>query len=110
MDKDPSERLRRAIKGYIKNGYKSYSIFTQSISSENNLFLVRRLLGRADIRNPDPGPGRYTSLAWAAVCAHEEIYDYILGCGHDDDELSRVGANHQVQHVLPNNIKSGRRQ
>ena len=64
--------------------------------SENNLFLVRRILGRiGDMRNADPGPGRYTSLAWAAVCAHEEIFGYLLGCGHDDDELSRV--RHKVR-------------
>jgi len=63
MEKDPSERLRRAIK-------------------DNNLFLVKRLLSRTEMRNPDSGPGRYTSLAWAAVCGHEEIFEYLLSCGH----------------------------
>ena len=44
-----------------------------------------------DIRNTDPGPSRYTSLAWAAVHGHEEIFDYLLNMGHDEEELSRVG-------------------
>ncbi|KAF9513318.1 hypothetical protein BS47DRAFT_1296410 [Hydnum rufescens UP504] len=79
---DESERLRRSIK-------------------ENNLFLVRRILARiGDMRNTDPGHGRYTSLAWAAVCAHEEIYGYLLGCGHDDDELSRDAENNTILILL----------
>jgi ankyrin repeat protein len=42
------------------------------------------------MRNPDPGPGRYTSLAWAAFKGHEDIFDYLLANGHDDEELSKV--------------------
>ena len=42
------------------------------------------------MRNPDPGPKRYTSLAWAAVQGHEEIFEFLLTAGHDDEELSRV--------------------
>lgn len=45
-----------------------------------------------DIRNADPGPGRYTSLAWAVVYGHEEIFEYLLNLGHDEEELSRVSA------------------
>jgi len=53
--------------------------------------MVRRhVQTRIDMRNPDPGPGRYTSLAWAAVLGHEEIFEYLLNAGHDDEELSRV--------------------
>lgn len=58
---------------------------------DNNLFLVRRILARIpDIRNPDPGPSRYTSLAWSVLCVHEEIFMYLLESGHDDEDLSRV--------------------
>lgn len=42
------------------------------------------------MRNPDPGPERYTSLAWAAVLGHEETFEYLLQMGHDDEELSKV--------------------
>lgn len=58
--------------------------------TENNLFLVKRLIQRIDMRNPDPGPKRYTSLAWAAVLGNEETFEYLLNAGHDDQELSRV--------------------
>ena len=42
------------------------------------------------MRNPDPGPRRYTYLAWAAILGHEETFHYLLMEGHDDEELSRV--------------------
>lgn len=51
---------------------------------------MKRLIQRTDLRNPDPGPSRYTSLAWAAVCGHEETFEYLLQMGHDDEELSKV--------------------
>ncbi|EJD01422.1 ankyrin [Fomitiporia mediterranea MF3/22] len=70
-EKDPSARLRRAVK-------------------ENNLFLVKRLIQRTDMRNPDPNTRRYTSLAWAAVLGHEETFEFLLYAGHDDEELSKV--------------------
>ena len=53
---------------------------------ENNLLLVKRLIQRVDMRNPDPGPGRYTSLAWAAVLGHEETFEFLLNEGHDEFE------------------------
>ena len=59
-------------------------------SAENNLFLVKRLIQRTDMRNPDPGAKRYTSLAWAAALGHEETFEFLLTAGHDDEELSRV--------------------
>lgn len=59
-------------------------------TAENNLFLVRRLVQRTDMRNPDPGPSRFTSLAWAAVLACEEVFEFLLGAEHDEEELSRV--------------------
>jgi len=61
-----------------------------SDATENNLFLVKRLIQRTDMRNPDTAPQRYTSLAWAAVLGHDETFEYLLSAGHDDDELSRV--------------------
>lgn len=57
---------------------------------ENNLFLVKRLIERIDMRNPDPGPKRYTSLAWAVAEGNEDMFEYLLNAGHDDEELSRV--------------------
>jgi ankyrin repeat protein len=42
------------------------------------------------MRNPDPAPRRFTSLAWAAVLGHEETFEFLLAAGHDDDELSKV--------------------
>ncbi|KAI0375549.1 ankyrin [Pilatotrama ljubarskyi] len=70
-EKDASARLRRAVK-------------------ENNLFLVKRLIKRTDMRNPDPYNKRYTSLAWAAVLGHEETFEFLLSMGHDDHEYSKV--------------------
>lgn len=57
---------------------------------ENNLFLVKRLIQRTDMRNADSSTRRYTSLAWAAVLGHEETFEYLLTAGHDDLELSKV--------------------
>lgn len=56
------------------------------------------------MRNPDPGPKRYTSLAWAAVLGNEETFEYLLNLGHDDQELSRVRTSlcdtpYNCQHV-----------
>jgi ankyrin repeat protein len=42
------------------------------------------------MRNPDSGPRRYTSLAWAVVEGNEDMFEFLLNAGHDDDELSRV--------------------
>jgi hypothetical protein len=51
---------------------------------------VKRLIQRTDMRNPDPGPSRFTSLAWAAVLACEEVFEFLLEANHDEEELSRV--------------------
>ncbi|KAG0709761.1 hypothetical protein DFH29DRAFT_885704 [Suillus ampliporus] len=80
-EKDATVRLRRAVK-------------------ENNLFLVKRLIQRTDMRNPDPGPKRYTSLAWAAVQGHEETFEFLLTAGHDDEELSRDSENNTILMLL----------
>lgn len=72
-----------------------FVLLNRRLRSENNLFLVKRLIQRTDIRNPDPGPRRYTSLAWAAVLGHEETFGYLLAAGHDDEELSKVLASYQ---------------
>ncbi|KAJ7904652.1 ankyrin repeat-containing domain protein [Mycena olivaceomarginata] len=80
-EKDPSLRLRRAVK-------------------ENNLFIVKRLVQRTDMRNPDPGPRRYTSLAWAAVLGHEETFDFLMTAGHDDAELSKDSENNTILMLL----------
>ncbi|KAI0324960.1 ankyrin, partial [Cubamyces sp. BRFM 1775] len=80
-EKDASARLRRAVK-------------------ENNLFLVKRLIKRTDIRNPDPYNKRYTSLAWAAVLGHEETFEFLLGMGHDDHEYSKDSENNTILILL----------
>lgn len=49
------------------------------------------------MRNPDPAPRRFTSLAWAAALGHEETFEFLLTAGHDDEELSRVSlTNHAL--------------
>ncbi|TFY77306.1 hypothetical protein EWM64_g6704 [Hericium alpestre] len=80
-EKDATARLRRAVQ-------------------ENNLFLVKRLIERTDMRNPDPGPRRLTSLAWAAVLGHEETFEFLLNAGHDEDELSRDSENNTILLLL----------
>ncbi|KAG9317436.1 ankyrin repeat-containing domain protein [Chiua virens] len=80
-EKDATARLRRAVK-------------------ENNLFLVKRLIQRTDMRNPDPGAKRYTSLAWAAALGHEETFEFLLTAGHDDEELSRDAENNTILMLL----------
>lgn len=67
-----------------------YELADEVTAIENNLFLVKRLIQRTDMRNPDTAPRRYTSLAWAAVLGHEETFEFLLTAGHDDEELSRV--------------------
>jgi uncharacterized protein len=57
---------------------------------DNNLFMVKRLIQRMDMRNPDPEHKRYTSLAWAAALGHEETFEFLLNSGHDEREPSRV--------------------
>jgi hypothetical protein len=89
-EKDATARLRRAVKGmslFVK------ALFTMPINFmllENNLFLVKRLIQRTDMRNPDLAPRRLTSLAWSAVLGHEETFEFLLSAGHDDEELSKV--------------------
>ncbi|KAI0750775.1 hypothetical protein C8Q80DRAFT_1153869 [Daedaleopsis nitida] len=80
-EKDASARLRRAVK-------------------ENNLFLVKRLIKRTDMRNPDPYNKRYTSLAWAAVLGHEETFEFLLSSGHDDQEYSKDSENNTILLLL----------
>ncbi|KAF8556983.1 ankyrin [Imleria badia] len=84
-EKDATARLRRAVKGKY---------------SQNNLFLVKRLIQRTDMRNPDPGTKRYTSLAWAAALGHEETFEFLLTAGHDDEELSRDAENNTILMIL----------
>ena len=87
----------------VQSKVYSYLIFPRLIwgahtsLTENNLFLVKRLIQRTDMRNPDTAPQRYTSLAWAAILGHEETFEFLLSAGHDDDELSRVGAGFQLR-------------
>ncbi|KAI6152152.1 ankyrin repeat-containing domain protein [Pisolithus tinctorius] len=80
-EKDASSKLRKAVK-------------------ENNLFLVKRLIQRTDMRNPDSTLKRYTSLTWAAVLGHEEIFEFLLTAGHDDEELSRDLENNTILMLL----------
>lgn len=62
------------------------------VCADDNVFLASRILRRNPnlLQNPDPGPSRFTSLAWAAACANEEMFDFLLSYGHDDEYLSRV--------------------
>ncbi|GBE79660.1 hypothetical protein SCP_0208600 [Sparassis crispa] len=80
-EKDATARLRRAVK-------------------ENNLFLVKRLIKRTDMRNSDPSNKRYTSLAWAAVLGHEETFEFLLSSGHDDHEYSKDSDNNTILILL----------
>ena len=53
------------------------------------------------MRNPDPAPRRYTSLAWAAVLGHEETFEFLLTAEHDEHELSKVRAlDRTIQEVV----------
>ncbi|KAG6830830.1 hypothetical protein H0H92_014482 [Tricholoma furcatifolium] len=88
-EKDATARLRRAVK-------------------ENNLFLVKRLIHRTDMRNIDPSPRRYTSLAWAAVLGHEETFEFLLTSGHDDTELSRDADNNTILMLLADHASPSR--
>ncbi|KAJ7129531.1 ankyrin repeat-containing domain protein [Mycena epipterygia] len=86
-EKDPTIRLRRAVK-------------------ENNLFIVKRLIQRTDMRNPDPAPRRYTSLAWSAVLGHEETFEFLMTAGHDDAELSKDSENNTILMLLADHTPS----
>ena len=87
-EKDTSARLRKAVRGSFPCTHPLMVLSV--IHTENNLFLVKRLIQRIDMRNPDPGPKRYTSLAWAVVEGNEDMFEFLLNAGHDDEELSRV--------------------
>ena len=98
-ERDASVRLRRAVQGEHRPlFYLSVPVpqLTPGLKplvthlAENNLFLVKRLIKRTDMRNPDPNTKRYTSLGWAAIQGCEETFEFLLGQGHDDDELSKV--------------------
>ena len=53
------------------------------------------------MRNPDPSMRRFTSLAWAAVLGHEDIFEFLLYAGHDDEELSKVShCSHLSQSIV----------
>ena len=91
-EKDASARLRRAVRGASACRLPSRLTSLTCGFAENNLFLVKRLIKRTDIRNPDPYNKRYTSLAWAAVLGHEETFEFLLSSGHDDHEYSKVSA------------------
>jgi hypothetical protein len=42
-----------------------------------------------------------TSLAWAAICGYEELFEYLVfDVGHDDDELSRVSSSLPPLHTF----------
>ena len=89
-EKDASARLRRAVRGASACCLPSRLTSLTCGFAENNLFLVKRLIKRTDMRNPDPYNKRYTSLALAAVLGHEETFEFLLSSGHDDHEYSKV--------------------
>ncbi|EIN10402.1 ankyrin, partial [Punctularia strigosozonata HHB-11173 SS5] len=80
-ERDLSSRLRRAV-------------------MDNNLFMVKRLIQRVDMRNPDPANRRYTSLAWAAILGHTETFEFLLSAGHDDQEFSRDSDDNTILILL----------
>ncbi|CDZ98601.1 FOG: Ankyrin repeat [Phaffia rhodozyma] len=78
--RDPTVRLRRAVQ-------------------EDNLPLVKRLVGRYDMRNTDKN--MHTSLSWSAICGNEDMFEWlVVVAGHDDDELSRDSENNTLIHLL----------
>ncbi|KAH9482372.1 hypothetical protein JR316_0004472 [Psilocybe cubensis] len=101
-EKDATARLRRAVKGpsFAHRIPSRRAHRPIAAPPENNLFLVKRLVQRTDMRNPDTAPKRYTSLAWAAVLGHEETFEFLLSAGHDDDELSRDSENNTILMLL----------
>ena len=98
-ERDLTKRLRRAVKGELERGRANDHYLAKRCSNylENNLALVKRLVQRTDMRNPDPSQERYTSLAWAAVCGCEDTFEYLLSMGHDDEELSKVNRTTMVR-------------
>ncbi|OBZ70171.1 Protein phosphatase 1 regulatory subunit 12C [Grifola frondosa] len=96
-EKDASARLRRAVKG---TNHPFPAIHGSRRQTENNLFLVKRLIKRTDMRNPDPQNKRFTSLAWAAVLGHEETFEFLLSSGHDDHEYSKDSENNTILILL----------
>ncbi|KAI0776111.1 hypothetical protein BD413DRAFT_669289 [Trametes elegans] len=97
-EKDATARLRRAVKGASLSAVSRVPVPTAHL--ENNLFLVKRLIKRTDMRNPDPYNKRYTSLAWAAVLGHEETFEFLLSMGHDDHEYSKDSENNTILILL----------
>ncbi|RGB29356.1 hypothetical protein C1646_323445 [Rhizophagus diaphanus] len=65
---DPRLRLRRAAR-------------------EGNLDLIKRLLAKTNMQNPDPENG---------CCRHDYVVEYLLQQGHEDLELSRDFENNTI--------------
>ena len=99
-ERDASVRLRRAVQREQSLPFYRFRFINAHLGlepplspiryTENNLFLVKRLIKRIDMRNPDPNIKRYTSLAWAAILGCEETFEFLLSQGHDDEEFSKV--------------------
>ncbi|RIA83370.1 ankyrin repeat-containing domain protein [Glomus cerebriforme] len=73
---DPRLRLRRA-------------------ACEGNLDLIKRLLAKTNMQNPDPENG-WTTLMYATSCRHDYVVEYLLQQGHEDLELSRDFENNTI--------------
>ncbi|CAG8645408.1 91_t:CDS:2 [Funneliformis caledonium] len=73
---DPRLRLRRA-------------------ACEGNLDLIKRLLKKTNMQNPDPENG-WTTLMYATRCRHEYVVEYLLQLGHDELEPSRDFENNTI--------------
>ncbi|CAB4432144.1 unnamed protein product [Rhizophagus irregularis] len=73
---DPRLRLRRAAR-------------------EGNLDLIKRLLAKTNMQNPDPENG-WTTLMYATSCRHDYVVEYLLQQGHEDLELSRDFENNTI--------------
>ncbi|CAG8573690.1 15758_t:CDS:2 [Dentiscutata heterogama] len=73
---DPRVRLRRA-------------------ACEGNLHLVKRLIAKTNMQNPDPVNG-WTTLMYATRYGHDRVVEYLLNNGHEEIELSRDFDNNTI--------------
>ncbi|CAG8827079.1 21290_t:CDS:2, partial [Racocetra persica] len=73
---DPRVRLRRA-------------------ACEGNLHLIKRLIAKTNLQNPDPVNG-WTTLMYATRYGHDRVVEYLLNNGHEEIELSRDFDNNTI--------------
>ncbi|CAG8521018.1 4011_t:CDS:2 [Ambispora gerdemannii] len=62
---------------------------------DGNLLLIKRLMLKTSIQNPDPDNG-WTTLMYAARCGHAHVVEFLLNAGHEDHEISKDFENNTV--------------